>query len=279
MINLAAGASGELIRLHRLEMQRQGLAAGSIAKRRQLLAHFAAWLEPVGLLEADSERIQVFLDGRAINPKSRYAYVSHLHTFYAWAIRAGWASVDPTIDIQRPKFAPGQPRPIDGAELRQALEAADPVTAVILAAAAYAGMRCCEIARMGRHDLRAGPQPLISVQGKGGKTRLVPLHPELAAALERHGIPRTGPVLRRADGRPLAAWEVSHRANQYLHGLGISATAHQLRHWFGTQTYRTSRHDLLLVASLMGHSSVTTTQIYAAFDRDGAYAAVAALAV
>ena len=106
----------------------------------------------------------------------------------------------------------------------------------------------------------------------------MPLHPELAAALDAHGIPRAGPMLRRPDGRPMPAWLVSHVANDYLHGLGIEATAHQLRHWFGTRAYRTSGHNLLLVRDLMGHSSITTTTLYAASDREGAYQAVAALA-
>ena len=270
----------ELIRLHSLDQRRDNLAESSIAKRRQLVAHLAAALEPVGVLEADAETIQRFLDGRAIGARARYTYLSNLHTFYAWAIRAGHTGVDPTGDIRRPRFAAGKPRPIHGDDLKVALALADPATGLILAAAAYAGLRCCEIARLAGADIRCDlAEPLLFAYGKGGRERTIPLHPELLAALERHGIPRTGPILRRADGRAMPAWLVSHTVNEYLHGLGIAATAHQLRHWFGTQTYATSNHDLIMVAGLMGHASVRTTQIYADFDRAGAYAAVAALAV
>ena len=223
--------------------------------------------------------MQVFLDGRAIGPRARYTYLSNLHSFYSWAIRAGQTDRDPTIEIRRPKVRPGKPRPILTPDLRMALALADPVRGLILAAAAFAGMRCCEIARLAGVDLRTDlAEPQLFAYGKG-RERMIPLHPELAAALERHGIPRAGPILRRVDGRPMPAWLVSQTANDYLHGLGIAATAHQLRHWFGTRTYATSDHDLVLVAEIMGHASVTTTQIYADYDRAGAYAAVAALTV
>jgi integrase/recombinase XerC len=270
----------ELIRAHVRDQRREGLAESSIANRRRLVGHLAAGLDPVAVFDAEPEAIQQFLDGRAIGPRARYTYLSNLHSFYGWAIRAGHTSVDPTLDIRRPRFQTGKPRPIHGDDLKMALALSDPVTGLILAAAAYAGLRCCEIARLAGTDIRSDlPEPLLFAYGKGGKERTIPLHPGLLDALQRHGIPRTGQILRRADGRPLPAWEVSQRVNRYLHGLGIAATAHQLRHWFGTQTYATSNHDLIMVAGLMGHASVTTTQIYADYDRAGAYAAVAALAV
>jgi integrase/recombinase XerC len=265
----------ELIRLHRRDQRRRGLAASSIDKRSRLLGHFADW-HP-GLVDADAETVESFLDTLSLKPRSRYTYLSNLHSFYSWAVHAGHTTVDPTVEIRRPKFAQGIPRPIPSADLGLALTMASPAVAVILACAAYAGMRCCEISRLCRDDIGDGLEPSITAHGKGDKSRFIPLHPELVAALEAHGLPRVGPVLRRGDGRPMPAWLVSQTANGYLHGLGIDATVHQLRHWFGTTLYRKSGHNLLLVRDLMGHASVTTTQVYAATDREGAYQAVAAL--
>lgn len=270
--------TSELIRLHRLQLRRRGQTEGSIDKRLRSVRRLGEHLEPASVLEASSEDIETFLDTLPLKAKSRYTYISHLHCFYGWAIDAGHTDCDPTVRIVRPKFPAGQPRPIPDEDLRVALELADPVERVILTAAAYAGMRCCEIARLARDDIGTGPEPHVRAQGKGDKVRYIPLHPALAAALEVHGIPRTGPILRRVDGRPMPAWKVSHTANRYLHGIGIDATAHQLRHWFASKTYRTTGHNLLLVSKLLGHSSVITTQIYADVDRDGAYQAVAALA-
>ena len=61
--------------------------------------------------------------------------------------------------------------------------------------------------------------------------------------------------------------------------LWAGITMQQLRHWFDTHLYQASGKDLLLVRDLMGHSSITTTTVYAAFDRAGAAAAVTALTV
>lgn len=62
----------------------------------------------------------------------------------------------------------------------------------------------------------------------------------------------------------------------YLHGVGIEATMHQLRHWFATKTYRASK-DIRVVQELLGHSSPTVTAVYAAFAPEDAVAAVRAL--
>lgn len=269
--------TAELIRLHRLQLRRHNQAEGSIEKRCRAVRRLGDHLGR-SVLEACGEDIETFLDTLPLQATSRYTYISHLHCFYGWAIDAGHTEHDPTVRIVRPRLHPGAPRPIPDDDLRVALALAGPVERVILSAAAYAGMRCCEISRLSRGDIGVGPEPHVRAHGKGGKVRHIPLHPELDAALHAHGVPRTGTILRRVDGRNMPAWKVSHVANRYLHGIGIDATVHQLRHWFATRTYRTSGHNLLLVSQLLGHSSVTTTQVYAAVDRDGAYEAVAALA-
>ncbi len=62
------------------------------------------------------------------------------------------------------------------------------------------------------------------------------------------------------------AASVSRKGNRFLHSLGIKATMHQLRHAFGTNVYQSSGGDLILTQGLLGHSSVATTQNYAAAD-------------
>ena len=187
--------TSELIRLHRLDQRRHGLAESSIDKRVRLLGHLAARLDPAGLLDADTETLEAWLDTLPLKPKTRYTYVSNLHSFYAWAVAAGHLEADPTASMARPKFPPGRPRPILDDDLAVALDMADPTTAVIVACAAYAGMRCCEIARLTRSDVILGGEGHLWAHGKGGKSRQIPLHPELAAILDRFGMPRSGPDL------------------------------------------------------------------------------------
>jgi site-specific recombinase XerC len=66
--------------------------------------------------------------------------------------------------------------------------------------------------------------------------------------------------------------------NAFLRDCGIAATLHQLRHWFGTETYATDR-DLRLVQELLGHRSVQSTQGYADWNRSAAVSTVQKLPV
>jgi integrase len=116
---------------------------------------------------------------------------------------------------------------------------------------------------------------VLIVRGKGDRERIIPAHPLVVAAVAAW--PRSGRA-RRADGRPHTANDVSWRTRAFLHGLGIDASAHQLRHWFGTRTYAESR-DLRVVQELMGHASPDTTAVYTAWSRPAAVDAVVALEV
>jgi integrase/recombinase XerC len=250
----------------------------TIDARARAVRLFQAWLGEGDILQATAEDVELFLDSRKIGPKARYTYISNLHIFYRWAIHAGRAEKDPTADIVRPRLHPGLPRPINDADLDQALTMAGPETRLILSLAAFEGMRCCEIGRLVREDIHDDRDPAVIVaRGKGDKPRVIPLHPDVTQALLALPAPRTGPVLRTDLGRALHGWKISAMGNGFLHGIGLDATMHRLRHWFGTNLYSTSGRDLLMVKDLMGHSSMTTTTVYAAFDRANAPQAVMAL--
>ncbi len=106
----------------------------------------------------------------------------------------------------------------------------------------------------------------------------------MLAELQAYGLPRRGPVfmmfdnLGRRTSRPITASRVSAACGAYLAEAGTGATLHQLRHYFATALYQSSR-DLRLVQEALGHSSPNVTAVYAAFDvtqTAGAMAAVAA---
>jgi len=71
---------------------------------------------------------------------------------------------------------------------------------------------------------------------------------------------------------------VSQHGSQFFESIGVDCTMHQLRHWFGTKTYRECQ-DLRTVQELMGHASPVTTAIYTAISPTRARAAVDALAL
>lgn len=252
----------------------------TITTRRRVLRRFGDWMGVRGLLGATHEDIEAWLDGRRASPGSRAGYLSHLKVFYSWAIIAGHIERDPTMPIPRPRTRPGLPRPINDTDLGLALQMASGPIRVIFCCGAYQGMRCIEISRLTREDiLEDRDPPVLLARGKGDKPRVIPLHPETWKALCFLPLPRSGPILRDQYGQPLPAWKISHMGNDFLHGIGIDATMHRLRHWFGTGLYRTSGHNLLLVRDLMGHANVDTTKIYAAYDQAGAAPAVSALQV
>lgn len=175
---------------------------------------------------------------------------------------------DPTMRIPRPKVSRLLPRPIEQQDLDVALQAADLRMRAWLTLAAYAGLRAQEIAWLRRQDLldRRHPPVILVVNGKGDKERVVPLNPQCLAALRAFGLPRSGWLWPGQRG-PLQPATVTKYASRFLHGLGIDATIHCLRHYFGSEVYQRSGKDLRLTQELLGHSSPSTTAIYTRWDQ------------
>jgi integrase/recombinase XerC len=202
----------------------------------------------------------------------RLAYVAHLANFYKWLIWERLRDDNPTARLVRPKERRRLPRPIPNDRLHKALiEAENPIREWLLLAA-FAGMRACEVATLHRDDILG--DVLIVREGKNAKQRILPLHPDVRAALDANA--ETGWLYPNRSGRPITANTVSVKANRYLHRVGVTETFHQLRHWFGTSTYRASK-DLRLTQELMGHASPNTTALYAAWSPERAAAVVNSL--
>ena len=257
-------------------MRRANLAESTIRIRRSKILHLAAWVEPRHVHQATADDIEALLDSRNLGPRSRYHWISHLHAYYTWATAYGHATTDPTAQVVRPRLPQLLPRPIPTGDLQMALDAAEPQMRAWLTLAAYAGLRCAEIARLEAGDL-LHEDALIRVRGKGSRERLVPMHPVVGDAVRAAGA-RRGPLFRTDSGGTWTPARVSRHINGYLRGLGIEATAHQLRHWFGTQVHRETG-DLRVTQELLGHASPTTTAVYAAWSPAKGRLAVDALPV
>lgn len=278
----AVAASAELVAGWRLDQERRGIMASSIETRCPRVRSFARWLDPRSLGAATEADVQLFLDGKRnrlgdpISARTRYGWVSTLHCFYRWAVHAGHAQIDPTMDIVRPKLRRTLPRPISDGDLSMAVTLAPPQVERWLVLAAYAGLRCAEIAGLER-DQVLWDVGLLHVHGKGGRERMVPMHPRVVDSLASWPMPRrNGPIFRRPQG---GSWPPSHLSStggQYLRSIGVDASMHQLRHWFGSRTYRACR-DIRVVQELLGHSDPATTAIYTAWAMEDAEVAVLAL--
>lgn len=266
---------GAVIEQHQRWMERRGLSPATIDRRVRCLRIFDA---EVGLYGAVAEEVEMFLDGRNLGAKARYGWVSHLHQFYAWAIDHGHLSADPTRQVIRPKQRQNLPRPIATGDLVTALQMAGPTMRCWVALGAFAGLRCKEIAGLHVDDLLWDDGLLFVRDGKGGKQRTVPMHDQVADALHAVTLPSRGACFRRPRGGPYPAAQVSREGNLFFASLGIPATMHQLRHWFGTHVQRATG-DLRTTQELMGHASPTTTAIYTAYSQEKGRRAVSLLAI
>lgn len=262
---------------YRHDQSRRGLSDRTIQERDKILGSFARHGE---LLAAGRDDIERWLDTLRLTPRSRSVYLSAVHGFYDWCVLEGHRADDPTVRIRRVRLPRLLPRPMADDDLALAISLATPQLAAWLALAAYQGFRCKEIAGLRREDVmdRTDPQVLRVSSGKGGHEAVLPLNPHVLDALRKHGLPAHGYVFTQRDGRPYLPKTVSVYASRYLREVGVDATLHQARHWFGTAVWKSSK-DLRVTQELMRHSSPSTTAGYAAYDHAAATRVVVGLSV
>jgi site-specific recombinase XerD len=272
------GAQVDLLGGWQDDQRRRGLMPSTVYRRTTMIRGWLRWcdehaVDPHHATGADVDR---FIDAKHVGARTRYTWLSALHCFYEWAERDGHDVTDPTVRIARPKLRRTLPRPISDQDLVMALAMAPPQMRCWLVLAAYAGLRCAEIAALVRDDVLWSDE-LLRVTGKGGKDRLVPMHPVVVEALRAWPTPRQNrPLFQRPAGGAWPPALLSREGSVYLHSVGVDATLHQLRHWFATKALRASG-NLRTVQGLLGHASPTTTAIYTAWDDRDARRAVVAL--
>lgn len=260
--------------------ERGGVLRSSITRQTSDMRSLVRWLQPRPLFEAAREDVEAWMDAgkgrksQALAPRTRYSRISTVHSFYTWAIMEELTEHDPTARIRRPRVRPGLPRPVATADLVRALELAEPRMMLWLSLAAFAGLRCMEIAGLHRDDL-LDDREMIRLLGKGEKERLVPLHAVLVDLLERYPLPRRGPLFMH-DGAQILPARVSKEIAAYCVAVDVNATAHNFRHWFASAAYEASG-DIRTVADLLGHSNLNTSLTYAAFSPSRMRATVAAI--
>ena len=195
--------------------------------------------------------------------ETRRAYVSHVSAFYKYLLRNKVISDDPSVMLTRPKMPKPLPRPISEEDLKLAIGEASPKVAAMLVLAAYAGLRCLEIANLTWQDVftREG-QPVVAVRhGKGDRDRMVPVGGYVIEVLRKHGTKNRGAVFIGRDGQQMLPHSVSQIINDHLRRLDIPATAHKLRARYGTVVAQSSR-DLTLAAELCGWATTETAKHY-----------------
>jgi integrase/recombinase XerD len=287
--DLAAAIDDYLLHL-RVE---RGLSPATSSAYRADLADFAgsvrggAWAQtPSVVLEYLATRTARGRDGeRVLRASSLRRRVASLRGFYRFAYGEGRISVDIASQLDLPRPSRLLPETLSQAETERLLAAVepgddDPVALrdrALLELLYAAGLRISEALRLDADDVSLDGG-FVRVIGKGDKERLVPIGEVAVAWLARYtrdprpawlaaappgGWSRGGPIFLTAGGRRLArqqAWKAVKSAAR-LAGLDDRVTPHTLRHSFATHLLEGGA-DLRIVQELLGHASISTTQIY-----------------
>lgn len=202
-----------------------------------------------------------------------------IRSFYKYLAREGVLENAAARSVRTPRVRRPLPRPLSPADALRAIAVAGEHDVAWLGARDAAlltllygvGLRISEALSLKRGDVPLGET--LSVIGKGRKTRAVPVLPVVAAALADYAgrIPFTGPpsspLFLSRRGAPMSAREAQGLMQKLRGALGLPerATPHALRHSFATHLLQ-GGGDLRSVQELLGHTSLSTTQIYTAID-------------
>lgn len=189
--NLSTGDELEAVQAWLEHLRAEGMAGGTVRLKAHYLTDLARVAAP---LTATTEDIVRWMNAHDWKPETRKSARSAVRGFYAWALAAGLVEVDPTATLRPVHIPVSKPRPTPEMALEAALDAATDEERVMLLLMAYAGLRRAEVASLRWSDVS---ESQLRVHGKGGRVRLVPVHPRLAHALQAWR-QRTG------GGRPLA---------------------------------------------------------------------------
>ena len=237
------------------------------------------------LAPADIRAFLSFRRGNGVEARTLQRSLAAARSFMRFLEREGRGKCDALSAVRAPKVAKTLPRPLDA---QAAISLADPATraheerapwvlardAAVLSLLYGAGLRIAEALSLTRGEIPLpGVAATITITGKGGKSRMVPLIPQVTQALADYiaicpfDLAAHEAVFRGEKGGPLSPRIVQLAMERMRGALGLpdSATPHALRHSFATHLLARGG-DLRSIQELLGHASLATTQIYTQVD-------------
>ena len=259
-----------------------GLSANTLTAYRTDLKKMSDWLgkQKRSMDEASKSELLDYLAHTVrsgISARSSARQLSSLRRFYRYLAREGIAESDPTSDLESPVIGKTLPKTLSESSVEQLLAAPAENTALgirdraMLETIYATGLRVSELVNLALSELDSAAG-LVRVTGKGGRERIVPLgeealahlaqylndaRPELLGDRESEAVfvtRRVGPMSRQAF------WQLIKRYAT-IAGVGEALSPHSLRHAFATHLLNHGA-DLRSVQMLLGHSDLSTTQIY-----------------
>jgi len=238
--------------------------------------------KPLESLEAQQVRRYVaMLHSRGLSPRTLALTLSAWRGLFKWLVRYKGYPANPVLGVRAPKAAKPLPKALSVEQAAKLLDAPGDESVMMLRDRAMfellysSGLRLGELVALdvgdGRLDLRQGE---VTVTGKGSKTRTVPVGARAREALQawlevraQVAAPEERALFVGARGRriPPAAVGRGLRAWATASGLGQRIHPHMLRHSFATHVLQSSQ-DLRAVQEMLGHASISTTQVYTHLD-------------
>ena len=260
----------------------KGLSQNSLDSYGRDLKGFAAWLEPqkLTLLSISGKEIQWFLSHRfeqGLTARTTARQLSCLRGFYRYLVREKRIQEDPTALVDNPKLGRPLPKTLTESDVEELLAAPDVESALglrdrtMLEVLYATGLRVSELVGLKLHQVNLR-QGVLRVFGKGSKERLVPMGDEAMGWLERYTKESRPLLLNEVQSdvlfpstraQQMARQTFWYRLKHYVQQAGIDkpVSPHTLRHAFATHLLNHGA-DLRVVQLLLGHSDLSTTQIY-----------------
>lgn len=263
----------------------RGLSENTLKAYNSDLSDFARWLatRELDLLQVDTSRLLSYLSSRSGSARTSARRLSSLRRLYQQLVRDGRCAMDPAMDIDSPRLGRVLPKSLSETEVEHLLMAPDTETTLGLRDRAmletlYAtGLRVSELTslRLDQLNLRQG---VVRIMGKGDKERLVPLGEEAIYWVQKyltHARQELFPhrpdatLFPSSRGQPMLRQTFWHAIRRYGLKAGIKGriSPHVLRHAFATHLLNHGA-DLRVVQMLLGHSDISTTQIYTHVARE-----------
>ena len=261
----------------------KGLSENTLTSYRRDLRQFNDWLvtaKGTAITRASRSNLQGYLGARleqGLSARSSARFLSCARGFYHYLLREGTISIDPTLDVDSPQLGRPLPKALSEAEVDKLLQMPDLELALefrdrtMLELLYACGLRVSELTGLQLVQLSMN-QGVVRVFGKGSKERLVPVGEEALRWMQRYLAGPRGELLK---GLPSDVVFPSRRGTQmtrqtFWYRIKIYAqraeikkhlSPHTLRHAFATHLLNHGA-DLRVVQMLLGHSDLSTTQIY-----------------